>query len=93
MAEDARLARGRVEQAGEHLQRRRLAGAVRAEEADDLARLDLERDHVDRTHLAGLAADEALDGSAQPRLPLGDEEGLVQVGDADGRVGHLREPR
>ena len=93
MAEDASLARGRVEQAGEHLQRRRLAGAVRAEEADDLTRLDLERDHVDRTHLAVLATDEALDGSTEPRLPLGDEECLVEVGDADGGVGHRREPR
>ena len=44
MAEHPRLARGRVEQPGEHLQRRRLAGAVRAEEADDLAGPDLERD-------------------------------------------------
>ena len=82
VAEHARLARGRVEQPGEHLQRRRLAGAVRAEEADDLALADLEADVVDRAHLAVLAADEAPDGRAQPRLPLGDEEGLVQLGDS-----------
>ena len=42
VAEHARLAGGRVEQPGEHLQRRRLAGAVRAEEADDLSLADLE---------------------------------------------------
>ena len=40
VAEHAALAGGRVEQAGEHLQRRRLAGAVRAEEADHLAGVD-----------------------------------------------------
>ena len=82
-----------MEQPGEHLQRGGLAGAVRAEEADDLAGLDLEGDPVDGAHLAVLAADEALDGSAKPRLPLGDEEGLVQAGDADGGLGHRDEPR
>ena len=93
VAEDAGLARGRVEQAGEHLQRRRLAGAVRAEEADDLARRDLEGDRVDSAHLTRRAADEAAHGGAQAGLALGDEERLVQIGDADGGLGHLREPR
>ena len=36
-AEHGRLAAGRIEQAGEHLQHGRLARAVRAEEADELA--------------------------------------------------------
>jgi hypothetical protein len=85
--------RNSVEEPGEHLQRRRLAGPVRAEEADDLARLDRERDRVDRAHLAVLAPDEASCRRSQPRLPLGDEEGLVQLGDADGGLGHEPEPR
>ena len=40
----------------EDLDRRRLARSVRAEEAEDLARPDLERDPVDRTGLAVLLA-------------------------------------
>ena len=47
-----RLAAGRVQDAGQHLDRRRLAGPVRAEERDQLARLDRERDAVDRRDLA-----------------------------------------
>ena len=38
MAADIRLAPGRVEQRGEHPHRRRLAGAVGADEAEDIAR-------------------------------------------------------
>ena len=52
--------------AGEHLQRRRLAGAVRAEEADDLALADLEDDVVDRAHLAVLRRNEALAAARSP---------------------------
>ena len=63
VAEHARLAGGRVEEPGEHLQRRRLAGAVRAEEADDLSRPISNEIVVDRADLAVLAADEALDGT------------------------------
>ncbi len=63
-SEHARLARRRIEQAGEHLQRRRLAGTVRAEEADHLARPDVERDAVDRAHLARRPAEEPLGGVA-----------------------------
>ena len=39
---------GRLQQPRNHPQRRRLAGAVRAEEAVDLARRDVEADAVDR---------------------------------------------
>ena len=46
-AGDRRLARRRREQRREHPQRRRLAGAVRPEEAEDLARADLEVDAAD----------------------------------------------
>ncbi len=86
--EHARLAGRRVEEPGEHLQRRRLAGAVRAEKADDLSLADLEDDVVDRADLTMLAADEALDGRAEARLALGDHERLVQLGDSDGGFGH-----
>ena len=41
----------------EHLHGRRLAGAVRAEEAEDLAGADLERDTVDGLHVAVCLAD------------------------------------
>ena len=44
---------------GQHLHGRRLAGAVRADVADELAGLDPEADPVDRAHLAPLAADPA----------------------------------
>ena len=47
-AEDLGAAGGRKHQLHQQLQRRRLAGAVRAEEAEDLARLDLERQAVER---------------------------------------------
>ena len=49
-AEHARAARARIEQAREHLERGRLAGAVRAEEADDFAGRDFEVDRADRDH-------------------------------------------
>ena len=49
LAEDLRRARVRVDQAHEQLQRGRLPGAVRAEQARD-ALADLERDPVQRPH-------------------------------------------
>jgi hypothetical protein len=60
VSQHAGLASRDVEKAGEHLERRRLARAVRPEKADDLARGDLERDPVDTAHLARPAPDEAL---------------------------------
>ena len=50
-----RLARGRRQQAGQHLHRRGLAAAVRAEEAEDLAALDREADAVDGGEVAEAA--------------------------------------
>src|SRR5687767_6546106 len=47
-AEHARLAAGRLEEGREHPHRRRLARAVRAEDPEDLARLDGEVDAGDR---------------------------------------------
>ena len=93
VSEHPPLARRGVEEAGEHLQRRRLAGAVRAEEADDLARADLERDPVDGGDVARLPPEEALHGRAQPRLALGHVEDLRKLRDADDRrVGHGGQP-
>ena len=58
-AEEGRGALAGGEQAGQHLHGRRLAAAVRAEEAEDLAARDLEGDAVDRDEVAE-AAGEAL---------------------------------
>ena len=52
MAGDARAAAVGRQQRGQHAERRRLAGAVRPEQAEDLARLDRERDAVDGGDLA-----------------------------------------
>ena len=82
--QDAGLAGGRVKEAREHLEGGRLAGAVGAEEADDLARLDVERDAVDGMDVARLAPDEAAHGVPQPLLADGHVEGHAQVGDVDG---------
>src|SRR4029453_4598956 len=45
-------ARGRVQQAGDRLQGRGLAGTVRADERDELAFADGERHSLERRHLA-----------------------------------------
>ena len=58
------LTGGRRQQRGEHQHRRRLAGAVRAQEAVDLARRDLEVDAVDGADAALELAHEALDEDA-----------------------------
>ena len=47
-AEDLGVAAGRKHQLHQQLQRGRLAGAVGAEEAEDLAGLDLERQAIER---------------------------------------------
>jgi len=72
-----RPARRRVDQAGEHFQRRGLAGAVGAEEADELALGDGEADVVRRADLLELAPEQAL--HAAP------EAGLLFVGPEDAR--------
>jgi hypothetical protein len=51
-AEIADLARRRLEQAGHGLERRRLAGAVRADQRDEFALVDLEIDALDRLDAA-----------------------------------------
>ena len=52
---------GRRDQPDQHAQRGGLAGAVRAEQPDDLAALDPEADVVDRAVAAGVLLDQRLD--------------------------------
>jgi hypothetical protein len=61
VAADARAAARRRQQRGEHVHRRRLARAVRPEEAVDLARLDPQVDPVDRARPLLELANEPLD--------------------------------
>ena len=68
LAVDADLARGRVDQLEDRLAGGRLAAAALADEAQGLALGDVERDAVDRVHLA--------DGA--PQQPLPDREVLDQ---------------
>ena len=70
---------GRVDQAGEHLERGRLARAVGAEEGDHLARLDGEADAVDGLDFLVLAAVQAAQGAEEPVLLLEDAVGLGQA--------------
>jgi len=72
----ARLALRRVQQPREHLERGRLARAVGTQEADHLARRDVEGDAVDRPDLLGATAHQAAYGGAQPCLALGDHVSL-----------------
>ena len=55
-AEDPRLAGGGQQERGEDLDRRRLAGAVRPEQAEELAGSDLEAEVDDRVDLADVPA-------------------------------------
>jgi hypothetical protein len=52
VAVDRNAARGRLQQTGDHPDRGGLAGAVRAQEAVDLARPHVEADAVDRAERA-----------------------------------------
>jgi hypothetical protein len=61
VARDARRSRGGRQQRREHQDRGGLAGAVRAEEAVDLAGLDAQVDAVDGARPVLELADEALD--------------------------------
>ncbi len=82
---DPHLAAAGHEHAGEHLQRGRLAGAVRAEVAEHLAALDPQVDAVDGGHRLPLAAQAA--GLA------GDGELLAQPARLDHSVGTWSPPR
>ena len=64
-AEDIHLAVGGMQQTAEDLEGGGFAGAVGAEEADDFAAVDLERDAVDGADEAVLAAEHAAERGAQ----------------------------
>src|SRR5512146_1383612 len=74
-----------MQQAGEHLERGGLASAVRPEKADDLARLQVERDAVHGRHILGLAVNQALQRGQYAGFALADNVGLVQVAHMNGR--------
>src|SRR5262249_6936166 len=61
--EDVRRPRGGDQQRDQHLDRRRLAGAVRAEQAEQLALGDLERDSAHGLDLDRTALEEAVRGA------------------------------
>ena len=65
--EQQRLAFARRQQAGQHFHRRRLAAAVRAEEAENLAALDGEAHPVDRREVAEAAGEIARDDDGLAR--------------------------
>ena len=71
VAEDLDRAAGRLRQPGRAVDQRRLAGPVGAEQAEELARLDLERDAAQRLHPGRVALDQILD--MQGRLRHGDK--------------------
>jgi hypothetical protein len=56
---DDRLARRRLQQRGEHAQRRGLAGAVRAEKPDQLTFGDVDVHAANRVHRTGLGGEPA----------------------------------
>src|SRR6185503_603562 len=87
-AEDGGRARRRVQQTGQHLQRRGLARAVRAEEADDLSALDAEVDARDRRHLLELAVHERAKRRAETALALVDLVDLAEAADLYDSVTH-----
>ena len=58
---------GRTLEAGDHHQRRGLAGAARAEEGDELAALDVDRNIVDGIGLAVIRLDDVAQAADRPR--------------------------
>ena len=74
---------GRREDPGEHLDGRRLAGAVRADVADDLAFPDREGDAVDGLRDHFLRIEKGFDRTDQTRLAFVFDEILVKFPDFD----------
>ena len=71
VAEDAGLAGGGIDDAGEQLERRGFAGAVGAEEGDKFAGVDIEIDAADGLDFAILAVKEALEWPPTGPLSFG----------------------
>jgi hypothetical protein len=82
-AEDLQLAGRDVQQAGQHLQRGGLAGAVRAEQPDDLTTVDAERDLVDGQSGFVRTPYEALDRIAETGPLFVEGIGLGEIGRRD----------
>ena len=74
--------------AGQHLDRGRLAGAVRPQAADHLAALDPERHVAHGAHLAVLAVHQRAHRAEQPAPMLGHAKRLFQPLTVDARSGH-----
>ena len=85
VAEHAGLAGGGIDHAGEQLERRGLAGAVGAEEGDELALFDVEVDAADGLHLAVLAVEQPSKRGPQAFLLLINAVRLLQAADFDDR--------
>ena len=81
----------RVDQAGEHLERGCLPRTVGSEEGDHLARLDRERDVLDRVDLLVLAVVETAECTEEAVLLLEDPIGLGEAIRLDNR--HRQWPR
>src|SRR5262249_49081484 len=81
--EHAGRAAGRVDEAGEDLERGGLAGPVGAEERNHLARLDGETDAIDGADFLVLAPEQTADGAQKARVLLEDAVGLRQGGRFD----------
>ena len=75
-----------MQQSRQHLESRRLAGAVGPEEADDLTRLDREAHAPDRDDVAVGALDEALRRRLEARVANGDLEDLGEAVDGDSEL-------
>ena len=88
-AEDPCLAARRVEQPRKRLQRGGLPRPVRAEEADDLAGLDGERDPRDRRDVFVASLHERAQRRAETGLALRDPERLAKIANLDDRA-HAR---
>src|SRR5262249_33304285 len=87
---DRRVAAAWRQDAGENLERRGLAGAVRPDERDALTRRDAERDPIDGTHRAGARRERVGDARAKPRsAATTSAERLAQLLDID-CCGHSR---
>ena len=85
---DAHAPRARAQDARQHLQGRRLARAVGADERDALARLDGERHTVDRDDVARARRDQRAQRPDEPVCALPHPEHLAQPLELD--RGHTR---
>jgi hypothetical protein len=90
VAEERRAARRHRQRAGQQVEHRRLAGAVRADQADDLARIDVEADVVDGDQPAealGRVAHRQDARAAGRELAARQRGGAASVSDVGTRTG------